>query len=56
MLARLVALPRRLLDAAEVLAAAGRAAGAVEGGWSPDRRDLARLGVDPALFAAIRRA
>ncbi len=55
MLARLSALPRRLLAAADLLAAAGRAAGAVEGGHAPERRDLARLGVDPALFAAIHR-
>lgn len=55
MLSRLATLPRRLVAAAEVLAAAGRAAGAVEGGWSPLRRDLDRLGVDPAQFATIRR-
>jgi hypothetical protein len=56
MLARLVALPRRLLAAADLLAAAGRVAGAVEGGWPPRGRDLDRLGVDPAQFATIRRA
>jgi hypothetical protein len=54
MLARLAALPRRLVAAAELLAAAARVAGAVEGGRPPHGRDLDRLGVDPARFAAIR--
>lgn len=54
MLAHLSSLPRRLLRAAEVMAAAARAAGAAEGGRTPAASDLARLGIDPARFALIR--
>jgi hypothetical protein len=44
---------RTLIRALALLAAAARAAAAAEAGRPPARRDLDRLGVDPAAFASI---
>lgn len=55
MLKHLSSIAGRILDAAEVLASAGRAAGAVERGGAPKADDLRRLGIRSYAFAAVRR-
>ncbi len=46
----------RMADFCRTLVSAGRVASAADAGRMPAARDLARLGISPAAFAAIVRA
>ena len=45
----------RMADFCRTLVSAGRVAGAIDAGRTPAARDLARLGISAAAFAAIGR-
>jgi hypothetical protein len=53
---RMSSLSRDILNALDLVFRASRAAGAMERGRMPDARDLDRLGIEAASFAAIHRA